>query len=238
MQIPKFCDTWFVDVVLGCAGLLCSDSLATHWSRSCRARFPRYLGVSMQLRFGGSLAAFVLGVALLAQPALADSEGAVVPGLGEVIYHEGDVEAFGDGPDVINFGLGGFDLFKQNSLSGEARVEYRWGQKPVFFIGPMAGVMANTDGGIHGYIGGYFDFQIGRFVVTPAAGPGLYRKGGSKDLGGTFEFHTGIDFAYRFDSGSRLGLKVTHISNAFLNKKNPGEESLLVTFTLPVGNMF
>ena len=179
----------------------------------------------------------MLSAALFSQPASADTEGIQVPGLGEIIYHEGDVGVFGHGPDVITFGVGGFDVFKQDPISAEGRLEYRWGQK-LIFIGPMAGIMANTDGGFHGYIGGYLDFQIGRLVITPAAGPGLYREGGSKDHGGTFEFHTALDFSYRFDNGHRLGIKLSHISNAHLYNKNPGSESLLVTYTLPVGNMF
>ena len=75
-------------------------------------------------------------------------------------------------------------------------------------------------------------------MITPAAGPGLYRKGGSKDQGGTFAFHTALDFSCRIDSGHRLGIKLSQISNAHLYDDNPGSESLLVTYTLPVGNMF
>jgi hypothetical protein len=193
----------------------------------------------MQRRRWGFWAAFIVSAALLARPAAADQEDkeTQVPGLGEVIFHEAGVEVFGHGPDVITFGLGAFDPFKQNPLSAEGRLEYRWGQK-LLFIGPMAGVMANTDGGIHGYVGGYFDLQIGRLVVTPSAGPGLWREGGSKDMGGTFQFHTALDFSYRFDGGSRLGVKLSHISSAHFNKKNPGSESLTLTYTLPVGNMF
>ena len=185
----------------------------------------------------GLWAALIVSAALFVRPAAADHEESQVPGLGEVIYHEGDVEAFGKGPDVITLGLGVFDPFKQDPASGEARLEYRWGQK-LLFIGPMVGVMANTDGGVHGYIGGFFDFRVGNLTVTPSAGPGLWRQGGSKDLGGTFEFHTALDFAYTFEGGSRLGMKLSHISSAHINRKNPGSESLTLTYTLPVGNMF
>ena len=55
------------------------------------------LGVSMRLTICGFWAALIMSAAFLVQPAAADHEESQVPGLGEVIYHEGNVEAFGDG---------------------------------------------------------------------------------------------------------------------------------------------
>lgn len=191
----------------------------------------------MKGKQGGPLWAAAWGLCLLAGPAWADTEGTQVKGLGEIIYHEGDVEAFGDGPDVLTFGVGAFDAFKTNPAAGEFRVEYRVGQK-LLFIGPMVGVMATTDGGVYGYGAFYLDSQIGRLSITPSIGLGGYHRGDGKRLGGPFLFHSAVDFAYRFDNGMRLGVKVTHISNAFIYKNNPGEESVLLTYTLPIGNLF
>ena len=179
----------------------------------------------------------VLGAALLGRPAWAEKPPSPVTGVGEIIYHEGEVEAFGDGPDVLNLSIGAFDAFKTDPAAGEFRFEYRWGRKLLVF-GPLVGLMANTKGGVFGYGGLYLDLQFDRLVVTPSAGLGGYRRGEGKRLGGTFEFHLGLDFAYRFDDGTRLGVRVTHISNAYAHDINPGEESALVTYTIPVGNMF
>jgi hypothetical protein len=178
-----------------------------------------------------------MGAILAAGPARADHEETEVEGMGEAIYHSGDLEAFGPGPDVITLGVGAFDAFKTDAVSAEFRAEFRSGRK-LTLLGPMVGVLATTDGGVFGYGGLYMDLKIGRVAITPAGGAGAYRKGGGKALGGTFQFHMGLDLAYLFDGGSRLGLKVTHISNAFLHDSNPGQESLLLTYSLPVGRLF
>ncbi len=190
--------------------------------------------------FRGSALGLVLGVVLAALPMTAaaqEQENEHIAGLGEKIYQEGKVQVFGDGPDVLALGVGAFDAVKKDPLSAEFRAEYRWGQK-LLFVGPLVGVMANTDGGVFGYGGGYFDIQIGRVVLTPTAGMGGYRRGDSKHLGGTFNFHIGFDMAYRFDDGARLGVKFSHISNAFTQDINPGAESFLLTYSMPLGNMF
>ena len=139
-----------------------------------------------------------------------EQENEHIAGLGEKIYQEGELQVFGDGPDVLALGVGAFDVFKTDPVSAEFRAEYRWGQK-LIFIGPLVGILANTDGGVFGYGGGYFDMQIGRIVLTPTAGMGGYRRGGSKHLGGTFEFHIGMDVAYRFDNGAPRGQVLPHL---------------------------
>jgi len=70
-------------------------------------------------------------------------------------------------------------------------------------------------------------------VVTPSATVGLWEKGNGKDLGSWVEFKTGAEFAYRFDDHSRLGLAFHHISNAGQTRRNPGEESLELVWSIP-----
>ncbi len=188
----------------------------------------------------GLLRASVLITALLAaaQVQAADPEGSdVTPGLGQRVYEIGRLEVFGDGPDVLTLGAGAFDFAKTKPASAEARIEYRVGRK-VYFLGPSLGFFVNSDGGFYGYGAIYLDIQIERLVITPAAGLGGYHRGDSKGLGGDFLFHLALDFAHRFDDGQRLGVKVTHNSNAFIFKKNPGAESILLTYSVPVGNLF
>ena len=48
----------------------------------------------------------------------------------------------------------------------------------------------------------------------------------------------GFDVAYRFDDGARLGVKFSHISNARIHESNEGAESFLLTYSMPLGNMF
>ena len=46
-------------------------------------------------------------------------------------------------------------------------------------------------------------------------------------------FRTGAEFAYRFANQTRLGLEVTHTSNAGLTRLNPGEQSVLLMYSIP-----
>jgi hypothetical protein len=99
--------------------------------------------------------------------------------------------------------------------------------------------MANTDGGIFGYGGAYVEFRpVDRIVLLPSAGVGGYRQGGSKPLGGVFQFHLGFTAVYQFDNDSRLGITFAHISNAGIHDRNPGANSLLLTYGMPVNTMF
>ena len=96
-------------------------------------------------------------------------------------------------------------------------------------------MMANTHGGVFGYVDIYTDIHRKHWVITPSAGVGGYAKGGSKDLGGIFQFCLGIEIAREFDGGSRLGIGVTHISNADVQDPNPGVESIFLLYSVPLG---
>ncbi len=159
---------------------------------------------------------------------------------GQRVFHRlGPVAVLGDGPHYVDVGLGVFDVFEgvvftddEENRSAAGRVELRLGEK-LYFIGPAVGLMANTDGGVFGYVGMYADLTYGDIVITPFAGPGGYAEGGSKDLGGVFQFRTGVTVAYAFAGGSRLGIHLGHLSHAGINGSNPGEEDVFITYALP-----
>ncbi|ADJ28869.1 acyloxyacyl hydrolase [Nitrosococcus watsonii] len=144
----------------------------------------------------------------------------------------GNVEFLADEPSYLDFGAGAFDIV-HSEISAAGYIEYRYGKK-LSFIGPVMGIMANTDGGVFGYGGIYTNIKYRRLVATPFFTVGGYHQGGSKDLGGTFQFRSGITFAYQFDKGSRLGVRFAHISNASIHDNNPGENELLLTYSLPL----
>jgi len=72
--------------------------------------------------------------------------------------------------------------------------------------------------------------------VTPLGAVGAWWHGGRRDenLGGTFEFRISLAAAYEFADSSRLGLRFGHISSADINKKNPGENDLMLTYGIPL----
>lgn len=169
--------------------------------------------------------------ALAAAPAAAEDDS-------ETFARIGGIEVRGDGPNTAQMGIGAFSFIRNDpgdhlSAAGtlEARLGEKWG-----FIGPAVGVMANSDGAVYGYAGAYADFAYRDIVVTPFAGLGGYHRGDSKPLGGTFQFRVSLEVAYEFRDASRLGVRVAHLSNAYIHDENPGEEEILLVYTVPFGN--
>ena len=135
-------------------------------------------------------------------------------------------------PDFLAFSLGGFDV-NDDETAGEARLEYRSDIK-LWFVKPFSGVMVNTDAGVYGYGGFLADLFFGRrWVLTPSLAAGFYTDGSGKDLGSGLEFRSQLEFAFRFKSRSRIGLSVSHISNASLDDVNPGTEEVVLTYAVP-----
>jgi hypothetical protein len=53
-------------------------------------------------------------------------------------------------------------------------------------------------------------------------------------MGHPVEFRSQVEVAYRFADSSRLGLSLSHYSNGKLAKKNPGTETLMLNYSIPV----
>jgi lipid A 3-O-deacylase len=149
-----------------------------------------------------------------------------------VFAHLGPIIVHGNEADNVLLGAGVFDLRHHATPAGT--IEYRFGRK-VFVVGPTLGLMANTDGGLFGYVGVYGDLSYKKLYLTPQLAIGGYHQGGSQDLGGVFQFRESLDIAWRFDNGHRLGIRAAHISNAAIYAINPGEEELLLTYSIPLG---
>jgi lipid A 3-O-deacylase len=139
-----------------------------------------------------------------------------------------------DDPSFLTLAAGYHDIADDHDAF-EGRVEYRFGDK-FWIFKPMIGVLATSDSAVMGYAGVLVDIYFGRrWVLTPSFAPGLYREGDGKDLGGTIEFKSQLELSYRFDDRSRLGLGISHISNASIYDSNPGTETVFLTYSLPLG---
>jgi lipid A 3-O-deacylase len=145
--------------------------------------------------------------------------------LGPLVVH-------GNEADNLLLGAGVFDIRDETSAAGT--IEYRFGRK-VFVIGFSLGLLANTDGGLFGYVGAYSDLSYNKIYFTPQLAMGGYEEGSSSDLGGVFQFRLSLDVAYRFDNGHRVGVRAAHISNGGVNEQNPGEEELFLTYSISLG---
>jgi lipid A 3-O-deacylase len=143
--------------------------------------------------------------------------------------------AMADDGSLLAIGAGAYNVL-QDKKEAEFRLEYRSALTLLHFIEPIAGVLATDRGSLYGYGGLRIDLMLGSHVVlTPSAAVGLWRTGSGKELGSTVEFKTGAELAWRFADASRLGISFDHISNAGLTKHNPGVESLLLVYSLPLG---
>jgi lipid A 3-O-deacylase len=142
-----------------------------------------------------------------------------------------------DDPDFLSVGGGYFDWNRQKAPAAEFRVEYR-SDKKLWIFKPLGGIMATSDGAFYGFAGIGVDVFLGnRFVVTPSFAPGFYNEGSGLDLGHALEFRSQIEFAYRFDDRSRIGLAVSHMSNASIGDTNPGTESAILYYSVPFGKI-
>ena len=142
-------------------------------------------------------------------------------------------------PSFLTFSAGKFDFNRQKNEAVEFGVQWR-GSEKLWIFQPMVGVMGTTDVSGNIYAGVSLDIFFGnRLVFRPSFAPGLYTKGSKgHDLGHVIEFRSGAELAYRFDDRSRLGLEVYHLSNAHLGDKNPGEESIVLTYSIPTSKLF
>ena len=139
-------------------------------------------------------------------------------------------------PDFLSLGVGAFDI---DAKWTSAALQLEYASKERFWIfHPIVGVMANSDMGGDAYAGVAVDLFFGnRWVATPSFAPSLYGRGSSKDLGQVLEFRSSLSVAYRFDDRSRLGLEFYHLSNAGMDKHNPGTEVLLAKYSVPFGQI-
>jgi hypothetical protein len=146
-----------------------------------------------------------------------------------------DFLSFGaDDPDFLEVQGGAFDI--NHAHTAAFGLEYRSDYKLLWILKPMVGGMATARGGVYGYAGFAVDLHLGeRIVLTGSEAIGAYGRGNDVNLGRVApEFRSAIEAAYRFDDDSRLGVLFHHISNAGTGHKNPGAETLMLTYAYPV----
>ena len=160
-------------------------------------------------------------------------------------------------PDLLSFGAGyeGFDKFDDAySQGGEARtraadmrLEYRWGRSLAssrndwvnIGIHPLAGVDVSMRGQLYGFGGFGFDFVFWKHVVmTESEAIGLFSAGNAKPLGSVIEFRSMMEVGWRFDDDIRMTAQASHISNAGITHRNPGEEIAGGYIHIPVRMLF
>lgn len=128
--------------------------------------------------------------------------------------------------------LAGWHDFSHSASTSEAGLEYRQSLGWRHFAW-MAGAGGTADGAAWLYSGLRRPFPVGSgWQVTPAFAIEAYDKGSDgKDLGGTLEFRSTIEISHAWGRKSRVGLAAYHVSNAGLDDKNPGHNSLVLVIS-------
>ncbi len=140
-----------------------------------------------------------------------------------------------DDPAFLSIGAGYYDFNRKKETGKEFRAEYRSDKKLSIFRPFAAFSATNTSQGFIG-AGILLDIYVGRrFVMTPSFAPHYYWGGNKKlDLGHSIEFRSQMEFAYRLDNQSRLGMAISHYSNVGIGSTNPGTETATVYFSVPL----
>lgn len=137
-------------------------------------------------------------------------------------------------PNLLVFGAGAFDFHRKESTA-QFSLEYKWSTPIYRKLQAIMGTMVPCNGSAYIYAGFGLDIFLGdHFVITPSFCPGIYFQGKGKDLGYPLEFRSSVELAYVFSNRSRFGIQGYHISNGSMAGKNPGEESLLLFYALPL----
>ena len=151
------------------------------------------------------------------------------------------------------FGVGIFDVKFDGSEKNQAsdfRYEFRSDktlfdigpeEDNFFFLKPFFGFEYTSDNASYFLTGIYLEDNIGqlfegnesRFYFTPSFGAGIYNDGSGKKLGNDLQFRTSLEVSFEFKNKNRIGISLSHISNANLGDKNPGVEILSISYHVP-----
>lgn len=132
--------------------------------------------------------------------------------------------------------VGAFDVTQEDDEAVLYGLEYRF-EDVYYGIRPTVGGFATTDSGLYGYAGIHWDVvEWEGFYLTPNFVAGAYSQGDGKDLGYGIEFRSGIELSYDVYEDYRVGVAFNHLSNASIGNDNPGTETLIFSYQIPLGD--
>ena len=158
------------------------------------------------------------------------------------------------GYDIFSFGL--YDIRKWEESGSQPSEAYDWRYErrfdnSIFAIGPESenffiakpflGIELTSDDAYHIIGGFYLEDNLGtlftgeesNFIITPSFGGGYYDDGDGKKLGHSIEFRTAIEISYQLVNKTRIGFSLSHTSNANIGDKNPGVETISLSYQIP-----
>ncbi len=138
----------------------------------------------------------------------------------------------------LGLSIGYYNLFDDNHNASNFRAEYHPNKSIIFKkLKPWLGLELTNNASIWAGFGLKLEFNpSNKIFITPSLGIGLYKHGSSKDidLSHQIEFRTQIEFAYKLSNEKRIAIAFSHLSNASLDKINPGTEAISLYYYTPV----
>lgn len=129
---------------------------------------------------------------------------------------------------------GVFNVSKEEK-SAEVGLEMRVPTKTWKLVVALGGAVTE-DGAYYAFGGLRRDFSLGRgWQVTPGFGISVYEQGDGKNLGGPIEFRSILELSHQWPSHHRLAMGMYHLSNAGIYDLNPGANSVILTYSFPLG---
>ena len=136
----------------------------------------------------------------------------------------------------------GGDNERYNTLSAEDRDDQTW--IPDHGAYPIGGFLLTSAGDVFLFAGLMKHYYITEnFVSSISFSPSFYHYGGrSRDLNFPLEFRSKVEFSYELPNRARIGVGVSHFSNAMLSRvfrgvNNPGVEDVSISYTLPLRDL-
>lgn len=100
---------------------------------------------------------------------------------------------------------------------------------------PIIGFSIAPNRGSYGYAGVELDWKaMDNIYISPNFSVAGYENGNDVDLGGALEFRSGLELAYECENKHRIGISIAHISNAGTHDSNPGTETIMLNYSLPL----
>lgn len=135
--------------------------------------------------------------------------------------------------NYISFRGGEFDVLDENHEF--VGLEWQGDERALDLqFRPLVGVMVDSEKDVYGYGGVGLELPVAEGVaVMPSFSVGAYHDDGDMDLGGVLEFRSAIEGSVEMSDKTRVGLEISHISNAGVHDFNPGTETLAITWNIP-----
>lgn len=131
----------------------------------------------------------------------------------------------------LSFALGGSDSRSSGAFT------MIWHSAPHPAGWSYAGGLYATDRGA-GWVGAGLSYTLrsgsSGLFARGSFMPGLYTSGSDIDLGGTIEFATTVEVGTRLRNDAELSLMLSHRSNAGIYTRNPGVNTLSLSYSIPL----